>query len=94
VKRIVLKRSDIPIYEQIKENVKDAIFSGELAEDEQLPSIRQLAHDLKISLVTATRAYNDLEMIRYPIGRRIPSFCPNLYTVMRKSGVDNCADKI
>ena len=57
----VSNRSGIPIYEQIKEQVKAAIFSGELQEDELLPSIRQLARDLKISVITTTRAYSDLE---------------------------------
>jgi GntR family transcriptional regulator len=57
----VSNRSGVPIYEQIKEQIKEAIFSGELKEDELLPSIRQLAHDLKISVITTTRAYADLE---------------------------------
>ena len=61
MKIIVSNRSGVPIYEQIKEQVKEAIFSGELKEDELLPSIRQLARDLKISVITTTRAYSDLE---------------------------------
>jgi GntR family transcriptional regulator len=51
----------VPIYEQIKEQIKTAIYLGELAEGEALPSIRQLARDLKISVITTTRAYNSLE---------------------------------
>jgi len=58
---IVSNRSGVPIYEQIKEQIKAAIFAGELQEDDLLPSIRQLARDLKISVITTTRAYNDLE---------------------------------
>jgi len=61
MKIIVSNRSGVPIYEQIKEQVKTAIFSGELQEDDILPSIRQLARDLKISVITTTRAYSDLE---------------------------------
>jgi len=61
LKIIVSNRSGVPIYEQIKEQVKTAIFSGELKEDDLLPSIRQLARDLKISVITTTRAYSDLE---------------------------------
>jgi GntR family transcriptional regulator len=61
MKVIVSNRSGIPIYEQIKEQIKTAIFSGELKEDDLLPSIRQLARDLKISVITTTRAYADLE---------------------------------
>ncbi len=61
MKLIVSNRSGIPIYEQIKQQIKEAIFSGELREDALLPSIRQLAKDLKISIITTTRAYSDLE---------------------------------
>lgn len=61
--RIVLSyQSSIPIYEQIKEQIKALILSGELAEGMQLPSIRQLARDLKVSVITTTRAYSDLEL--------------------------------
>lgn len=51
---IILNRSDAPIYEQIKEQVKAQILSGELEENEMLPSLRQLARDLKISVLTTT----------------------------------------
>lgn len=61
LKIIVSNRSGIPIYDQIKTQIREAIFSGELQEDDLLPSIRQLAKDLKISVITTTRAYNDLE---------------------------------
>ena len=61
MKIIVSNRSGIPIYEQIKEQIKAAIFAGELKEDDLLPSIRQLARDLKVSVITTTRAYSDLE---------------------------------
>ena len=58
---VISNRSGVPIYEQIKNQVKEAIFAGEISEDEMLPSIRQLARDLKISVITTTRAYSDLE---------------------------------
>ena len=59
--RIILKnKSDVPIYEQIEEQIREQILTGIIAEDEQLPSIRQLARDLKISVITTTRVYNDL----------------------------------
>ena len=61
MKIIVSNRSGIPIYEQIKEQIKAAIFNEELQEDDLLPSIRQLARDLKVSVITTTRAYSDLE---------------------------------
>ena len=53
--------SGVPIYEQIKQQVKAAILSGELKEEEALPSLRTLAKDLKISVLTVTRAYTELE---------------------------------
>ena len=58
---VLSNSSDLPIYEQIKEQVKTQIISGELSENEMLPSLRQLAKDLKISVLTTTRAYNELE---------------------------------
>jgi len=61
--RIVLAhQSAMPIYEQIKEQIKTSVLSGEWAENELLPSIRQLARELKVSVITTTRAYNDLEI--------------------------------
>ena len=58
---VLSNSSDLPIYEQIKEQVKTQILSGELSENEMLPSLRQIAKDLKISVLTTTRAYNELE---------------------------------
>lgn len=60
MKIIIKNKSDVPIYEQIEEQIKTQILEGTAAEDEQLPSIRQLARDLKISVITTTRVYNDL----------------------------------
>lgn len=54
-------KSGIPIYEQIERAFKDMIISGELKEGESLPSIRGLAADLRISVITIKRAYEDLE---------------------------------
>lgn len=61
MKLIISNVSGIPIYEQIKQQVKAAILSEELKEDEALPSLRTLAKDLKISVLTVTRAYTELE---------------------------------
>lgn len=58
---IVSNASDKPIYEQISSQIKDLILSGELAEGTRLPSIRALANDLRISVITTKRAYTDLE---------------------------------
>ena len=61
LKLIISNVSGIPIYEQIKQQVKSAILSGELQAEEALPSLRTLAKDLKISVLTVTRAYTELE---------------------------------
>ena len=53
--------SDKPIYEQITEQLKQAILSGTLLPGDALPSIRMLAKELKISVMTTKRAYSDLE---------------------------------
>lgn len=58
---IISNASNAPIYEQIVRQLKDAILAGELAEGEQLPSIRALANSLRISAITTKRAYADLE---------------------------------
>ena len=59
MKLIISNVSGVPIYEQIKRQVKAAILSGELKEEEALPSLRTLAKDLKISVLTVTRAYTE-----------------------------------
>ncbi|MCL5256574.1 MAG: GntR family transcriptional regulator [Chloroflexi bacterium] len=62
---IIKNSSEMPIYEQIKEQVKEAILNGEMNEGDVLPSIRQLAADLKVSVITTTRAYTELEQEGY-----------------------------
>lgn len=54
-------KSGAPIYEQIFTQLKSQIISGTLPSDEALPSIRSLAKDLRISVVTTKRAYDELE---------------------------------
>lgn len=61
MKLIISNISGVPIYEQIKQQIKSAIMSGDLQENETLPSLRTLAKDLKISVLTVTRAYTELE---------------------------------
>jgi len=58
---IVSLQSEVPAYEQIKAQIKAQILSGELKADEPLTSMRQLARDLRVSVITTTRAYGDLE---------------------------------
>lgn len=58
---LIDNKSGIPIYEQIYNQIKDQIISGAVPEDEMLPSIRSLAKDLRISVITTKRAYDELE---------------------------------
>ena len=57
---IVSPVSGVPLYEQIVEQVRQQIMAGELAAGAALPSLRALAGELRVSLITTTRAYNDL----------------------------------
>ncbi|MCQ2494426.1 MAG: GntR family transcriptional regulator [Lachnospiraceae bacterium] len=58
---IISNNSGVPIYEQIEEQIKSQIMTGDLVEGDALPSMRILAKDLKISIITTKRAYEDLE---------------------------------
>ncbi len=58
---LIDNKSGEPIYNQIYSQIKNQIISGELREDEMLPSIRGLAKDLRISFITTKRAYEELE---------------------------------
>ena len=58
---IISNTSSVPIYEQIEQQIKDMIVSGALSEGEMLPSMRFLAKELRISLITTKRAYEELE---------------------------------
>ncbi len=58
---LIDNKSGAPIYDQIYSQIKSQIISGALAEDELLPSIRNLAKDLRISFITTKRAYEELE---------------------------------
>lgn len=62
---IITNNSDKPIYDQIKEQIKEMILSGELKEGDALPSMRLLAKELRISIITTKRAYEELERDGY-----------------------------
>ncbi|MBR3620857.1 MAG: GntR family transcriptional regulator [Clostridia bacterium] len=62
---IISNTSGIPIYEQIEEQIKSQIMSGLLSEGEILPSMRVLAKELRISIITTKRAYEELERDGY-----------------------------
>jgi GntR family transcriptional regulator len=64
---LIASTSKEPLFQQIKEQIKQHIFSGELKEGDALPSMRALAKDLKVSVITTKRAYEDLENEGYLI---------------------------
>ena len=58
---IISNQSELPIYAQIREQLKEQILNGQIKEGTILPSIRSLAKDVGVSVITTTRAYSDLE---------------------------------
>ena len=61
MKILISNTSDSPLYQQIKDQINDAILKGELAAGDSLPSIRAFANDIKVSVLTVRRVYDDLE---------------------------------
>ncbi len=91
---ILSNSSDKPIYEQITSQVKAQILSGTLAAGAKLPSIRALASDLGVSVITTKRAYADLEQLGFICTvqgkavlspRATRSFCAKTSSVISKS---------
>ena len=70
MKILISNKNYVPIFEQIKNSIIDQIISGELCEDEVIPSIRSLAQDLRISVMTVKKAYDELENEGYIITRQ------------------------
>lgn len=65
MKIIISNQSELPIYAQIREQLKEQILNGQIKEGTILPSIRKLAKEVGVSVITTTRAYNDLEQEGY-----------------------------
>ena len=61
MKILIQNTSDMPLYQQIKDQIKDAIFIGDVKEGDALPTIRAFASDLKVSVLTIRRVYDELE---------------------------------
>lgn len=70
MKLVISNSSSVPIYEQIKNAIIEQIMSGELEENEALPSIRSLAQDIKISVMTIKKSYDELEKEGYIVSRQ------------------------
>jgi len=65
MKILISNSSDKPLYQQIKEQIIDAILKSELAEGDTLPSIRSFANDIRVSVLTIRRVYDELEQEGY-----------------------------
>ena len=61
MKIVISNTSEAPLYQQIKDQIKDAILKEEITEGDALPSIRAFANDLKVSVLTIRRVYDELE---------------------------------
>jgi len=66
---VISPQNPEPMYKQVTDQIKDAIASGTLKPETKLPSIREMAKDLKISMITIKRAYTDLENEGYILTR-------------------------
>ncbi|MCR4927951.1 MAG: GntR family transcriptional regulator [Lachnospiraceae bacterium] len=95
---IISNTSGVPIYEQIEEQIKGMIMTGELKAGDALPSMRVLAKDLRISVITTKRAFEDLErdgFIESVIGKG--SFVKGMNSeIMKESmlvAIEECLEK-
>lgn len=70
LKILISNSSSVPIYEQIKNSIIEQIMNNELKEEEPLPSIRSLAFDIHISVMTVKKAYDELEKEGYIVTRQ------------------------
>lgn len=70
MKIILSNQSEVSIYRQICNQIEEQILSGVIVEGTVLPSIRKLAKELGVSVITTTRAYNELESEGYIVSRQ------------------------
>lgn len=70
MKMIISNSSPVPVYEQIKQHIINQILNDELKEYDVIPSIRNLARDIKISVMTIKKAYDELEQEGYIISKQ------------------------
>lgn len=93
---LIDNKSGTPIYDQIYSQIKAQIISGELQENEMLPSIRGLAKDLRISFITTKRAYDELEKegFLYTIPAKGCYVAPKNVELLREEGLKKIEDHI
>jgi GntR family transcriptional regulator len=93
---LIDNKSSLPIYDQIYSQIKAQIISGELQEHEALPSIRNLAKDLRISVITTKRAYDELEKesFIYTIAAKGCFVAPKNVELLREETLKNIENHI
>ena len=93
---LIDNKSSLPIYDQIYSQIKAQIISGELQEHEALPSIRNLAKYLRISVITTKRAYDELEKegFIYTIAAKGCFVAPKNVELLREETLKNIENHI
>ena len=93
---LIDNKCSLPIYDQIYSQIKAQIISGELQEHEALPSIRNLATDLRISVITTKRAYDELEKegFIYTIAAKGCFVAPKNVELLREETLKNIENHI
>ena len=93
---LIDNKSGAPIYDQIYSQIKAQIISGELQENDLLPSIRGLAKDLRISVITTKRAYDELEQegFLYTIPGKGSFVAPKNVELLREEHLKKIEDHI
>ena len=93
---LIDNKSSLPIYDQIYSQIKAQIISGELQEHKALPSIRNLAKDLRISVITTKRAYDELEKegFIYTIAAKGCFVAPKNVELLREETLKNIENHI
>lgn len=93
---LIDNKSSLPIYDQIYSQIKAQIISGELQEHKALPSIRNLAKDLRISVITTKRAYDELEKegFIYTIAAKGCFVAPKNVELLREEALKNIENHI
>lgn len=93
MKIILINGSSTPLYEQIKNAIKENIVGNILVSDEQLPSVRQLSKELGVSILTVKKAYDELEkegfiIIRQGLGTFVASMNPDLLREEKQKDIE------
>ena len=93
---LIDNKCSLPIYDQIYSQIKAQIISGELQEHKDLPSIRNLAKDLRITVITTKRAYDELEKegFIYTIAAKGCFVAPKNVELLREETLKNIENHI